>query len=91
MPVTTRIISDPSGSRRSENGTVSVIDSGQGISEAEREVIFQRFWRRDRRQAGGAGLGLSIVKRVVEAHGGTIAIDDRSGGGTRFSLSFVRA
>ncbi len=73
-----------------ENGTVSVLDRGQGISVAEREVIFQRFWRRDRRQAGGAGLGLSIVKRIVEAHGGCIAIKDRPSGGTRFSVSFVQ-
>jgi signal transduction histidine kinase len=72
-------------------GTVNVLDRGQGIADAEREMIFQRFWRRDRRQAGGAGLGLSIVKRVVDAHGGTIAIKIRPGGGAWFSVHFVRS
>ena len=72
-------------------GTVNVLDRGQGIADAEREMIFQRFWRRDRRQAGGAGLGLSIVKRVVDAHGGTIAIKSRPGGGAWFSVHFVRS
>ena len=73
------------------NGTVSVLDRGQGIADAEREVIFQRFWRRDRRQAGGAGLGLSIVKRIVDAHGGTIVIKARPEGGAWFSVHFVQA
>jgi signal transduction histidine kinase len=73
----------------------------EGISERARSwprryrcragVHFERFWRRDRRQAEGAGLGLSIVKRIVESHGGTIAIKDRSNGGTRFSVSFIPA
>ena len=60
-----------------ENSTVSVLDRGQGILAAERELIFQRFWRGDNRQVDGAGLGLSIVKRIVEAHGGNIAVKDR--------------
>jgi signal transduction histidine kinase len=74
-----------------ENGTVSVLDRGQGIPGAEHELIFQRFWRGDNRQASGAGLGLSIVKRIVDAHGGTISVGDRPGGGAQFSVSFAPA
>jgi signal transduction histidine kinase len=69
-------------------GTIRVLDSGPGIPEPERGLIFRRFWRRDRRRAGSAGLGLSIVKRIVEAHGATIAVADRPGGGTAFTVGF---
>ncbi len=73
-----------------ETGSVSVLDQGAGVANANRERIFERFWRGDRRRAGGAGLGLSIVKHVVEAHGGTITVENRPTGGAEFSLSFVR-
>jgi signal transduction histidine kinase len=74
-----------------ENGEVSVLDRGRGIPAAEHELIFQRFWRGNNRQAGGAGLGLSIVKRIVEVHGGTISVHDRPAGGAQFSVKFVAA
>jgi signal transduction histidine kinase len=73
------------------DGTVRVLDDGPGIPLGERELIFRRFWRRDRRRAGNAGLGLSIVSRIVEAHAGTIAVENRAGGGAAFSLHFARA
>jgi hypothetical protein len=60
------------------------------VAESERELIFRRFWRRDRLRHGHAGLGLSIVSRIVEAHSGSIAVENRNGGGAVFSLSFVR-
>jgi signal transduction histidine kinase len=69
-------------------GTVRVIDDGPGVPLAEREQIFRRFWRRDRRRAGGAGLGLSIVARIAEMHGAAVTVDDRSGGGAVFTLTF---
>lgn len=74
-----------------EQGTVSVLDEGEGVPVAKRELIFRRFWRRDRRLPGGAGLGLSIVKRIVEAHGGTITVDNRPTGGAVFLMSFPLA
>jgi signal transduction histidine kinase len=74
-----------------EDGTVSVLDRGRGIPATEQELIFQRYWRGDNPKAGGAGLGLSIVKRIVDAHGGSIAVKDRPGGGAQFSLNFVPA
>jgi signal transduction histidine kinase len=72
-----------------ETGTVRVLDDGPGIPESERELIFRRFWRRDRRQPGSAGLGLSIVSRIVDAHAGSIAVSNRAGGGAAFALSFA--
>jgi signal transduction histidine kinase len=74
-----------------EDGTVRVLDDGPGVPEGERELIFRRFWRRDRRRPGSAGLGLSIVSRIVEAHAGSIAVENRAAGGAVFSLRFARA
>jgi signal transduction histidine kinase len=74
-----------------DDGTVRVRDEGPGVGENERELLFQRFWRRDRKRPGSAGLGLSIVQRIVEAHGGRIAVTNRGTGGAEFSLRFVPA
>ncbi len=74
----------------SEKGMVSILDEGPGISPAERELIFQRFWRRDRRRPGSAGLGLSIVQRIVDAHGGKISVDNNSSGGANFTIQLDR-
>ncbi len=74
-----------------EGGAVRVLDVGPGVPESERELIFRRFWRRDRGRHGHAGLGLSIVSRIVEAHAGSIAVEDRAGGGAVFALRFARA
>lgn len=70
----------------SADGTVRVLDEGPGVPLAERETIFRRFWRRDRARPESRGLGLAIVTRVAHAHGGTISVDDRPGGGAVFTL-----
>src|SRR5262249_19744964 len=72
-------------------GTVSILDHGPGIKDDEREFLFRRFWRRDRRRAGSAGLGLSIVRRIAEAHAASIVVENRPTGGASFSLRFARA
>jgi signal transduction histidine kinase len=72
-----------------EDGTVSVLDHGPGVAEDERNLIFQRFWRRDRRKAGSTGLGLSIVQRIAELHSATITLENRRPAGARFSLKFT--
>jgi signal transduction histidine kinase len=72
------------------SGMVRVLDEGPGIKEDERELIFQRFWRRDRRRAGSAGLGLSIVQRIADTHAATISVENRATGGAKFSLNFAR-
>lgn len=73
-----------------ENGIVKVSDRGPGIAEDERELIFRRFWRRDRSQAGSTGLGLAIVQRIVELNGASITVENRVTGGAQFSLCFVK-
>jgi signal transduction histidine kinase len=69
-------------------GAICVSDRGPGVSSADREHIFQRFWRRDRRRPGSAGLGLSIVARIAERHDATVSVGNRPGGGAVFTLTF---
>jgi signal transduction histidine kinase len=71
-----------------EDGSVRVRDCGPGIAEAERELIFQRFWRADRQRSDGAGLGLSIVRGVADDHAATVAVENLPGGGAEFTLRF---
>jgi two-component system, OmpR family, sensor kinase len=65
-----------------------VADSGPGIAADERERIFDRFHRSElgRRRSDGAGLGLSIVRAIAEAHGGRVELDTREGAGATFTL-----
>ncbi|MCQ4211583.1 sensor histidine kinase [Streptomyces longispororuber] len=67
----------------SQSGTsVTVSDEGPGIPEESMNRVFTRFWRGSKR--GGTGLGLYIVKGIVEAHGGTITVGRAPGGGAQF-------
>ncbi len=68
------------------DGRVRVLDDGPGVPPSDRESIFRRFWRRDRARADSRGLGLAIVARVAEAHGGSIDVDNRPEGGAMFTL-----
>jgi signal transduction histidine kinase len=71
----------------SSSAVITVTDNGPGIPAAEREAIFRRLYRRDvSRSQRGLGLGLSLVKAIVEAHGGTVTVDDAPGGGSRFTV-----
>jgi signal transduction histidine kinase len=72
-----------------DDGTVSVLDRGPGIGADERQFIFRRFWRRDRRKQGSTGLGLSIVQRIAELHSAEITVENRDPHGARFTLKFV--
>jgi two-component system sensor histidine kinase MprB len=75
---------------RSSEGTVSVADSGPGISDEDRQYVFDRFWRSpSARSLPGSGLGLSIVAQVVDEFHGTVTVDrDPILGGARFTLTF---
>ena len=65
---------------------ISVEDTGAGIPEANLDKVFDRFWQADR-VAGGAGLGLGIVKGIVDAHGGTVSVESALGQGTTFHIT----
>ncbi|MBQ1493201.1 MAG: ATP-binding protein, partial [Blautia sp.] len=66
-----------------------VADSGMGIPEEAKELIFERFYRVDKshsQEIGGTGLGLAIVRSVVQAHQGTIQLKSKEGEGSSFAL-----
>ncbi|MCB0193705.1 MAG: HAMP domain-containing protein [Anaerolineae bacterium] len=69
---------------------VNVADTGEGIDPDDLPHIFDQFFRGERsrsRETGGAGLGLAIAKRIIEAHNGQIWVDSQVGQGTRFSFT----
>lgn len=69
--------------------TLTVDDEGPGIAPDRREILLEPFVRLEpsrNRRTGGAGLGLAIVRNLVEAHGGMISIGDAPGGGARFTV-----
>ena len=68
---------------------IVVADDGPGVAADMREVVFERFGRASEareRASGGTGLGLAIVRGVAERHGGSVDVDDRPGGGARFTV-----
>jgi two-component system OmpR family sensor kinase len=72
------------------NAVVRVTDSGSGMTEDELSRVFERFYRADpsrSRAKGGAGLGLSIVSAVAEAHGGEASVHSEAGNGSTFEIS----
>ena len=75
-------------------GVLTVEDDGIGIPEAEQALVFERFYRTDRsrsRRTGGVGVGLTIVKTIVDAHGGEVSASTREGGGSRFTVRLPKA
>jgi two-component system sensor histidine kinase KdpD len=71
-----------------DNGilTLQVMDRGPGFPEKEISLIFNKFYRVEGSKAGGTGLGLSIVKGFVEAHKGTVMVENRQNGGAKFTI-----
>jgi signal transduction histidine kinase len=67
---------------------IRVRDHGPGVAIDQRTQIFDRFWRGDRSFSQGAGLGLSIVRAIMTAHGGLVRVDSAPGGGAVFILAF---
>ena len=68
----------------------SIIDAGPGISAEHLSHVFDRFWQGRARRRGGAGLGLSIAKGIVEAHEGEIEVTSEVGQGSRFAIRLPR-
>ena len=77
--------------RQEDNATIRIMDTGVGIPEESIDHIFERFYRVDKarsRSTGGSGLGLSIVRNMVERNNGKIHIESKVGKGTAFTLTF---
>ena len=73
---------------------IAVTDQGVGIPEEDQERVFERFFRTDparSRHTGGSGLGLSIVKHVVQNHGGDIRVWSQQGRGSTFTIRLPEA
>ena len=73
---------------------LAVTDEGIGISREDQELLFREFFRSTNPEAmaePGTGLGLTIVKRIVERHGGTIQLDSMPGAGSTFMVTLPRA
>ncbi len=74
------------------HGTLTIDDQGPGIAPADREQVFERFYRADEsRSMPGSGLGLSIVRQVVDRHAGSVRVEENDAGGTRMVLQLPGA
>jgi len=77
---------------RLNHGTLTVDDQGPGIEPSDRDQVFERFYRSDESRAmPGSGLGLSIVRQVIERHAGNVRVDETEAGGTRMVLQLPGA
>ena len=70
---------------------IEVSDRGSGIAEAHADRVFEKFYRVHEGEGGGVGLGLTICRGIVEAHGGTIRVRRRPGGGATFRFTLPAA
>jgi signal transduction histidine kinase len=70
---------------------ISLADRGPGIPEEQLPYIFNRFFQARQQRRAGAGLGLTIAKGIIEAHGGSISVESTAGQGTKFTFSLPRA
>jgi two-component system phosphate regulon sensor histidine kinase PhoR len=73
---------------------IEITDNGDGINEVHLSRLFERFYRVDtdrNRKKGGSGFGLSIVKKILEAHGQSIQVESTVGKGTRFTFTLEKA
>ena len=77
-----------------DHAVLEVRDTGIGIAPEDLPRVFTRFWRGERsrsRATGGAGIGLSIVKELVQAHGGEVTVSSTPGEGSTFLVSLPLA
>jgi two-component system sensor histidine kinase BaeS len=77
------------GRKDATDVTISVADTGTGVSSDDLPHIFERFWRADKvrsRDTGGTGLGLPIARQIAEQHGADIAVQSEAGRGSLFTV-----
>jgi signal transduction histidine kinase len=89
VDVEVKIAKPETPNSKPETLSLSVQDHGSGIPPEEHERIFERFYRRGselQRETQGVGIGLSIVKHIVESHGGRILVESDVGKGSRFTI-----
>jgi len=75
--------------REGDQAVIEVTDTGIGVAEEDLGRVFSRFWRADEardRSTGGLGIGLAVVKEIVDRHGGTVSVARRSEGGSVFTI-----
>ncbi len=76
--------------QENENVVITVKDNGCGIDDNDIQYIFERFYRTDKsrnRSTGGAGIGLTITRAIVQLHGGTIHVESKKGVGSLFKVT----
>ncbi len=78
------------GEERDGRVRIMVRDYGEGIPDEHKQLIFERFWRREKEGVRGVGLGLAIVKSIVEMHGGSIWVEDNSPKGSVFIVDIPK-
>jgi signal transduction histidine kinase/DNA-binding response OmpR family regulator len=79
------------GTRRGSDVEFVISDSGAGIAEDHVPRLFDRFWKATKASRSGAGLGLFIVKGIIESHGGTVHVQSTLGTGTTFTFTLPHA
>ncbi len=91
VKVSGRLLAGPDGGPEAPSVAVRVSDEGMGIPREHLPKIFERFYRvdnRDNREIGGTGIGLALVKALVEGHGGRVTVESEPGQGTAFTFVF---
>ncbi len=88
--VAVEMLADPAAEGADRAAAVSVTDTGVGVSATEQSRIFERFYQvdsADRRKHGGAGIGLSLARELVELHGGALTVHSEPGRGSAFRFT----
>ncbi|CAN5872173.1 hypothetical protein BH23GEM9_BH23GEM9_28890 [soil metagenome] len=80
-----------SAARETSRIRIAVSDTGPGISAEDLPHVFDRFWQAKHTRDGGAGLGLAIVRRIIDAHGGQVRVESEVGAGSTFVVTLNAA
>ena len=84
-----RVVFFADGCREALDDCLAVRDTGIGLTKEEARMVFSRFWRADagrNRESGGLGVGLAVVKEIVDRHGGWVQVEGEKGKGACFTI-----